>query len=159
MFIHSQGEFQIFFSTYLKRSVILAKIKHSDDYSQSFMDTGPIHIISQYALDILSQHCGQAEIDSAIFRPNIVVSGFGIHNENDIKKMLISGHVFNVTEMTDRCDAVSILHRKFQSISDSPLLELLDEWNNFDGAIFGFYVRTESDFCININDPVEFEIF
>ncbi|WP_404273851.1 MOSC domain-containing protein [Yersinia intermedia] len=119
------------------------------------MDTGPIHIISQRSLDSLSRHIGLGEIPTSIFRPNIVVSDFGFENENDIKKIVINDFVFNVTEVTERCDAVSILHRKLQSISDSPILDILDELNDFDGAKFGLYLRSETDFCIHINDVVE----
>ncbi|WP_127960500.1 MOSC domain-containing protein [Serratia microhaemolytica] len=151
------GKISEYISAYLKMNVILAKIKHFDDYTQCFMDTGPIHIISQKSLNLLSLNCGLAEIDSSIFRPNIVVSDFGIRNEKDIKKILINRQVFNVTEITERCNAIPVLHRKLQSVSDSPVLEILDEWNDFDGAVFGIYVRAESDFRININDHVEIE--
>ncbi|OVZ84555.1 MOSC domain-containing protein [Yersinia intermedia] len=144
-----------YISSYLKMNVCLAKVSSFTDYKQSFMDTGPIHIISQRSLDSLSRHIGLGEIPTSIFRPNIVVSDFGFENENDIKKIVINDFVFNVTEVTERCDAVSILHRKLQSISDSPILDILDELNDFDGAKFGLYLRSETDFCIHINDVVE----
>lgn len=50
--------------------------------------------------------------------------------------------------MTERCEAISILHRKLLSVSDSQILETLDELNEFDGAIFGIYVRADSDFSL-----------
>ncbi|AVF38259.1 MOSC domain-containing protein [Rahnella sikkimica] len=149
------GAISDYISSYLKMNVILAKVSNFSDYKQSFMDTGPIHIISQKSLDALSRHVGLGEISASVFRPNIIVPDFGIENETDIKKITINDFVFNVTEVTERCDAVSILHRKLQSVSDSPILEILDELNDFDGAVFGIYVRSETDFCIHINDVVE----
>lgn len=59
--------------------------------------------------------------------------------------------------MTERCEAISILHRKLLSVSDSQILETLDELNEFDGAIFGIYVRADSDFFISINDIIEIQ--
>ncbi|WP_321157379.1 MOSC domain-containing protein, partial [Serratia nevei] len=152
-----RGNISEFISTYLKINVILAKIKHINDFSHCFMDTGPIHIISQNSLEKLKKTCGLDEIDHAIFRPNIIVSEFPCPNEKDIKKVIINGNVFRVTEMTERCEAISILHRKLLSVSDSQILETLDELNEFDGAIFGIYVRADSDFFISINDIIEIQ--
>lgn len=80
-----RGNISEFISTYLKINVILAKIKHINDFSHCFMDTGPIHIISQNSLEKLKT-CGLDEIDHAIFRPNIIVSEFPCPNEKILKR-------------------------------------------------------------------------
>ncbi|MBP2858790.1 MOSC domain-containing protein [Dickeya oryzae] len=149
------GEVSAFLSSYLLEDVVLAKIKHPDDFGQSFMDTGPIHIIAQSELKRLAKICQLDELNPMIFRPNIIVSDFGEQGESDVNKVKINGVDFLVTERTGRCNAVTLLHKKNHNMSHSILLDVLDEENNNDGALFGLYLRADNDFEIKTHDVMD----
>ena len=150
-----RGAISDFISRYLSESVILAKIKHPKNISQSFMDTGPIHIISHEALRRLSIACQYELLDPMIFRPNIVVSEFE-GDEADIQSVIINGFSFSVMERTERCTAITVLHKKIHDTQNSHLLQKLDESIGSDGAPFGLYLQANEDFKITEADTVKF---
>lgn len=149
-------EISEYISSFIGENVILSRLKFPGVISQSFMDTGPIHLISQHALESLSSASGYDYIDPAIFRPNLVVPDFkGLHDDN-IDEIIINGVVFTVTERTERCNAVPLLHKKLQDIENSSLLEYLDEASDYEGAYFGLYLQAKSKFNISIGDELTF---
>jgi len=141
-------------SLLIQEDVILARLLHYEDYSQSFMDTGPIHIISESAVNELSTISGFYDIDHQIFRPNIVVPDFAGLQESYVAKIMINGFLFNVTERTERCNAVSVLQNKRHSVENSDLLASIDAANQYDGAFFGLYLKAQGKFRVNIGDEV-----
>jgi uncharacterized protein YcbX len=118
------------------------------------MDTGPIHIISMSALNSLAKAAGCQSINPRVFRPNIIVSDFSDISEKDIESISINGVKFIVTERTERCNAVSMLHNKIHGLDDSELMEIIDEANDYDGALFGLYLQAEERFQLNVGDIV-----
>ncbi|EBS1326647.1 MOSC domain-containing protein [Salmonella enterica subsp. enterica serovar Muenchen] len=143
-----------YISTLIGESIILARLYHPSDYSQSFMDTGPIHIISMNALNSLAKAAGCQSIDPMVFRPNIIVSDFFDIPEDNIECVSINGVPFIVTERTERCNAVSLLHNKIHGIDNSELLETIEQANDYDGALFGLYLQSEERFQLNVGDIV-----
>ncbi|PPC67076.1 hypothetical protein C1Y42_22280 [Pantoea sp. ICBG 985] len=141
-----------YISSLIEENVVLARIYYPGNYSQSFMDTGPIHIISKSALNSLAKFAGYENIDPLVFRPNIIVPDFSDIKEDDIVSVTINGVQFIVTERTERCNAVSLLHNKIHGLDDSALLESIDEANDYDGALFGLYLRAEERFKLNVGD-------
>ncbi|NPE59184.1 MOSC domain-containing protein [Dickeya dadantii] len=143
-----------YISSLIGEDVILAKLYHPGDYSQSFMDTGPLHIISTAELTSLASAIGCESINPLVFRPNIIVSDFAGISEDSVEKVTINGVRFTVTERTERCNAVSLLHKKIHGIDDSELLENIDEANDYEGALFGLYLQAENRFQLNVGDEV-----
>lgn len=143
-----------YISSLIGESVVLARLYHRGNYSQSFMDTGPIHIISISALDSLAKAADCEKIDPLVFRPNIIFPDFSSILEEDVKGVSINGVKFIVTERTERCNAVSLLHNKIHGLDDSELLESIDEANDYDGAFFGLYLQAEERFQLNVGDVV-----
>ncbi|GKW40923.1 MOSC domain-containing protein [Pectobacterium parvum] len=143
-----------YISSLIGEDVILARLYHTGDYSQSFMDTGPVHIISIAALTSLASAIGCDSINPLVFRPNIIVPDFAGISEGCVEEIIINGVRFIVTERTERCNAVSLLHNKIHGISDSELLENIDEANDYDGALFGLYLQAENRFQLNVGDEV-----
>jgi len=143
-----------FISSVIGEEVVLARLRHPGDYSQSFMDTGPIHIISLAALTGLSLVTGYKSINPLVFRPNIIVPDFADTSEDNVESLTINGIRFVVTERTERCSAVSLQHRKVHGLDSSALLEKIDEANDYDGALFGLYLQAQDRFQINVGDQV-----
>lgn len=143
-----------YISSVIGEEVILARLFHPGDYSQSFMDTGPVHIISMAALNSLAAAAGCEYIDPLVFRPNIIVPDFAGISEENVEKFQINGVCFVVTERTERCNAVSLLHKKIHGIDNSELLENIDEANDYDGALFGLYLQAEERYQLSVGDDV-----
>ena len=143
-----------YISAIIGEQVILARLYHQGVYSQSFMDTGPIHIISLGALNRLCIALGYQRIDPLVFRPNIIVSEFSDIDEENIESVTINGVKFIVTERTERCNAVSLLHKKIHGFENSQLLESIDEDNDYDGAFFGLYLQSEEQFQLNVGNII-----
>ncbi|MEN4559407.1 MOSC N-terminal beta barrel domain-containing protein [Pantoea agglomerans] len=143
-----------FISSVIGEEVVLARLRHPGDYSQSFMDTGPIHIISLAALTSLSLATGYKTLNPLVFRPNIIVPDFSGISEKNVRSLTINGVCFSVTERTERCTAVSLLHRKVHGLDSSALLEKIDEANDYDGALFGLYLQAQARFQLNVGDQV-----
>ncbi|MFW5408195.1 MOSC domain-containing protein [Pectobacterium brasiliense] len=143
-----------YISSLIGEDVILARLYHLGDYSQSFMDTGPVHIISIAALTSLASAIGCESINPLVFRPNIIVPDFAGIPEGCVEEIIINGVRFIVTERTERCNAVSLLHNKIHGIGDSELLENIDEANDYDGALFGLYLQAEDRFQLSVGNEV-----
>lgn len=143
-----------YISSLIGEDVILSRVFHSGNYSQCFMDTGPVHVISMASLASLTSAIGCESINPLVFRPNIIIPNFAGVSEGDVEKIVINGVSFIVTERTERCNAVSLLYNKINRINDSELLENIDEANDYDGALFGLYLQAESRFQLQVGDEV-----
>ena len=142
-----------FFSELLNTEVYLAKLEPSQ--GQTLMDSGPIHLVSLSDMDRLRELCDLPNLDPMIFRPNIVIDNLSFMENEPPKKLAIGGYNFTVLERTERCNAVSILHRKQHNIKSSYLIPTLNELSEINTPYFGIYLQPEENFSIKTGDYVK----
>ncbi|MCX8948806.1 MOSC domain-containing protein [Vibrio parahaemolyticus] len=142
-----------FFSDLLSAEVYLAEQHQS--MVQTLMDTGPVHMVSLSDLDKLKDMCNLSDLDPMIFRPNIVVDSLDFMGGTIPDALEINGCKFTVVEATERCNAVSILHKKIHDLNASNVVSTLNRESKFNGPYFGVYLRAEKQFSMKVGDGVK----
>lgn len=136
-----------------RRPVSPSHSRASDEVS--FADGFPLLLLSQSAIDELTQRVGRV-MDARRFRPNLVVSGTAPHAEDDWRRIRIGDVPFDVVKPCVRCVFTTVDPERGERETDGePLTTLKTYRRSADGVTFGMNLIPRDTGILRLGDPVE----
>ena len=122
----------------------------------SFMDSRPVLIVSQSALDALNVRIGE-ELSMERFRPNIVVGGCSPHAEDTWTGIRVGDVDFEIVGPCERCVLTMYDPKTLKRHPQSQPIRALGQYRrNARGRVtFGAYAVRRSVGRITVGDPVK----
>jgi uncharacterized protein YcbX len=135
------------------RREINPKYRFGQDVSLGFVDSMPLHLVSQASLDDLNSRLdGPVEMNR--FRPNLVVSGGSAFQEDRWKRIRIGDVRFRVARDCVRCQIPTI--DQSTGVKGIEPMETLGTYRAGSlGVLFGRHLVHEGRGRIRRGDPVE----
>ncbi len=125
------------------------------DDAVAFPDGYPLLLISQQAVDELSERVGR-RMEPGRFRPNLVISGVGAHAEDGWRQVRIGPVLFDVVKRCVRCVFTTVDPATGdRSIDGEPLKTLKGYRHDGSGIIFGQNLIPRSKGSVHLGDAVE----
>ncbi|HEX5756329.1 MAG TPA: MOSC domain-containing protein [Arenimonas sp.] len=121
----------------------------------SFADGYPLLLLSQGAVDALSQRVGRP-MDARRFRPNLIVSGTAPHAEDNWRRVRIGGIRFDVVKPCVRCVFTTVDPERGEREPDGEPLATLKTYRRMgDGVTFGMNLIPRDTGVVSVGDAVE----
>jgi len=118
-----------------------------------FADAFPILVISEASLESLN-----SKLDKSLpmnrFRPNIVVSGWGPHEEDGFSELHVGGLVLRAAKQCGRC-SVTATNQETGEVGVEPLRTLATYRQSGNNVQFGAYFVPESAGRIEVGQSIE----